>query len=183
MDISPLSIIEFNVTFCGGEIEVGDWTKIQSGCMIGHRVKIRDHVILYRGVVVGDDCVIGPFVHVEPGVVIGDRSKIKSFAFLCEGVTLEEEVFVGHGVQCCNEKFPKAWRPSRWELREESKIKVGRGAVIGNGAVILPGVSVGRDAIVGAGAVIVDDVPDGGVVISPKAVPVNERHGDWGDFL
>jgi acetyltransferase-like isoleucine patch superfamily enzyme len=38
-------------------------------------------------------------------------------------------------------------------------VTVERGAMLGAGAVVLPGVTVGEFAIVGAGAVVVADVP------------------------
>jgi acetyltransferase-like isoleucine patch superfamily enzyme len=38
-------------------------------------------------------------------------------------------------------------------------VRIGAGADIGTGAVILPGVSIGRRAIIGAGAVVTKSVP------------------------
>jgi len=182
MKISDLTIIEENVVIHAG-VRVGHFCFIQSGCVLKRNADIRPFTVLYRNVAIGEGCVVGPHVLIENDIKLGDGCKVKSGAFICEGVVFGTDIFIGHKVIFCNEKFPKAVRELPWELSEDSIVTVGSGAVIGNGAVILPGVSVGRDAIVGAGAVIVDDVPDGGVVISPKAVPVNERHGDWGDFL
>jgi acetyltransferase-like isoleucine patch superfamily enzyme len=48
-------------------------------------------------------------------------------------------------------------------------VVVRRGADIGTGAVLLPGVTVGENAIVGAGAVVVEDVPDNAVVAGVPA--------------
>jgi maltose O-acetyltransferase len=44
-------------------------------------------------------------------------------------------------------------------------IKVGSHVFIGNGAMIMPGVSVGDFVIIGAGAVVAKSVPDGSIVI------------------
>lgn len=131
----------------------------------------------------GHGCLVDTHVLIQPNVVIGNRCKIHSHSFLCEGVTLEDEVFIGHNVTFCNEKHPKAVREEPWELKDEDRVLVKRGAVVGSGATILPGVTIGENADVGAGAIVVDDVPDGGVVVSPKAVPIEHRHGDWGKFL
>jgi len=54
-----------------------------------------------------------------------------------------------------------------------------RGARIGGGAVLCPGVEVGEEAFVGAGAVVVKDVPPRTVVVGNPAralrtVPENE---------
>jgi len=39
-------------------------------------------------------------------------------------------------------------------------VKIGEGANVGMGTVILPGVTIGKGAIIGAGAVVSQDVPD-----------------------
>ena len=50
-----------------------------------------------------------------------------------------------------------------------SKTIVKRDASIGGGAVILPGITIGRGAIIGAGAVVVDDVEDNVIVVGNKS--------------
>ena len=151
--------------------------------MVGEDTIIRSHTILWEGAIMGRRCKIGPFVQIQPNVIIGDDCRIHSFSFLCEGVVLADKVFVGHNVTFCNEKYPGAVRDEPWELKDGYRVFVGEGAMIGSGAVILPGVTIGKGATVGAGAVVVDDVPDGVTVISPKAVPIAKRHGDWGRFF
>ena len=51
------------------------------------------------------------------------------------------------------------------------KTVVCRGASIGAGTVILPGLRIGRDAMVGAGSVVTKDVQDGQVVFGNPARP------------
>jgi carbonic anhydrase/acetyltransferase-like protein (isoleucine patch superfamily) len=48
-------------------------------------------------------------------------------------------------------------------------LAIGRGSLIGIGAIILEGVKVGTGSIVGAGAVVTKDVPDGVVVAGVPA--------------
>ncbi len=49
------------------------------------------------------------------------------------------------------------------------RVSVRRGAFVGAGAVIAPGVIIGANATVGAGAVVITDVPAGCVVVGNPA--------------
>lgn len=51
-------------------------------------------------------------------------------------------------------------------------LKVGRGSLIGIGAIILEGVAIGAGSIVGAGAVVTKDVADGIIVTGVPAKPM-----------
>ena len=130
-----------------------------------------DLVNLY-GCRIGDETRIAAFVEIQQGVVVGRRCKISSHSFLCTGVVIEDEVFVGHGVLFVNDRFPRATTGGRlqadadWELEPT---RIGRGASIGSGAVILCGVTIGESAIVGAGAVVTKDVKPRTVVVGNPA--------------
>ena len=52
------------------------------------------------------------------------------------------------------------------------KVKIGKGAFIGIGAMILPGVTVGEGGLVGPGAVVTKDVPDYTWVAGNPAQPI-----------
>jgi UDP-2-acetamido-3-amino-2,3-dideoxy-glucuronate N-acetyltransferase len=142
---------------------------------LGERVRIAGFVNLY-GCSIGDDTSIGPFVEVQRGVRIGARCKIQSHTFICSGVVIDDEAFVGHGVMFTNDRYPRATTATGelageddWRMEET---RVGRGAAIGSGAVVLPGLTIGAAATVGAGAVVVRDVPEGATV---TGVPATER--------
>lgn len=139
-----------------------------SGVVIHHP----DLVNLY-GCTIGDETRIGTFVEIQKGAVIGARCKISSHTFICEGVTIEDEVFVGHGVLFINDKVPRACAEggavqteADWEV---IPTRVGRGASLGSGAIIMCGVTIGERAVIGAGAVVTRDVPAGTTVVGVPA--------------
>lgn len=145
---------------------------------LGQRVSIPqpDLVNLY-GCEIGDDTKVGAFVEIQRGSSVGARCKISTHSFVCEGVAIEDEVFVGHGVMFTNDRFPRAVRAGvmleggDWEV---IPTVVRRGASVGSGATILPGITIGSDAMVGAGAVVVSDVPDYAIVVGCPARVVGD---------
>ena len=136
--------------------------------VLGERVVIHHpQLVNLYGCRIGDDTRIGTFVEIQKGVVVGARCKIQSHSFLCEGVTLEDEVFIGHGVIFINDRFPRATAGGVLQSERDWQViptRIGRGASIGSGAVILCGVTIGERAMVGAGAVVTADVPAHAIV-------------------
>jgi UDP-2-acetamido-3-amino-2,3-dideoxy-glucuronate N-acetyltransferase len=140
---------------------------------IGRNVYIKDPVNIY-GCEINENVLIAPFVEIQKGVKIGKNCRIQSHTFICDGVTIESDVFIGHGVMFCNDKYPKVQNPD-WKL-ERNLVK--RGASIGNGAVILPGVTIGERALVGAGSVVTRDVPANMIVVGNPARVLRRREQD-----
>jgi acetyltransferase-like isoleucine patch superfamily enzyme len=148
---------------------------------LGRNVAVHCFVNLY-GCLIGDETRIGAFVEIQAGARVGARCKISSHTFVCEGVTIEDEVFVGHGVVFTNDRDPRATNASG-DLQSEADwqlipTRVCRGASIGSGAVILPGVTIGEYALVGAGAVVTRDVEPRAVVAGCPARFLRVRSAD-----
>lgn len=144
---------------------------------LGKGVRIAPYVNIY-GCDIGDEVGVGPFVEIQKGVTIGARCKISSHSFLCEGVTIEEEVFIGHGVMFTNDRFPRAANAdgskkteTDWKLE---RTLVRKGASIGSGATILPGIEIGEGALVAAGAVVTKSVPARTLVAGSPAHIIRE---------
>ena len=150
----------------------GEFSVIADDVVLGKDVSIYNFVNLY-GCEIGDGTRIGSFVEIQKGARVGRNCKISSHTFICEGVQIEDEVFVGHGVNFINDKYPRATNDSG-ALQTEADWKVertvvGRGASIGTGAVILGGITIAERAIIGAGAVVTRDVPRGSIVAGNPA--------------
>lgn len=147
--------------------EVSAKARIGPHTRIWHQAQVRERAQL------GANCIVGKGAYVDFDVSIGDNVKIQNGVYVYHGVTLEDGVFLGPGVILTNDKLPRAINPdgslksdADWEV---SPILIKRGAAIGAGAVILPGVTVGTFALVGAGAVVTRDVPDQGLVYGNPA--------------
>ena len=124
----------------------------------GTRVWAFAHVL--PGAVIGADCNVCDHVFIENDVRIGDRVTIKSGVQLWDGLRVADDAFIGPNATFSNDKFPR----SKKYQAETPETHVGRGASIGSGAVILPGVRIGALAMIGAGAVVTRDVPAKAIV-------------------
>lgn len=132
---------------------------------IGARTRVWQFVVVLPGATIGEDCNICSHCFVENDVVVGDRVTVKSGVQLWDGLRLEDDVFVGPNVTFTNDRFPR----SRNHSAAFQQTVVRRGASIGGGATILPGVEVGEGAMVGAGAVVTRSVPSRAIVVGNPA--------------
>lgn len=78
------------------------------------------------------------------------------------GITVEDDVLIGPKVNLITENHPV--NPDERRALVTKPITIRKGAWIGAGATVLPGVTVGENAIVAAGAVVSKDVPADTVV-------------------
>jgi acetyltransferase-like isoleucine patch superfamily enzyme len=152
--------------------EIGDGTIVSTGAVVfagskvGARVILGDQSCVRERVAVGDDVVIGRGTLVENDTTIGAMTKIQAEAYITAYSTLEEHVFVAPCVVTTNDNF-MGRTERRHELIKGPTIR--RGARIGGGAVLLPGVEIGEEAFVGAGAVVTKNVQARMVVVGNPA--------------
>jgi len=120
--------------------------------------------------VIGRRCIIGQGCYVAPTARLGDRVKVQNGVSIYDGVVLEDEVFCGPHMIFTNVINPRAFIERKKEFRPT---RVGRGATIGAGAIVVCGHTIGRYAMVGAGAVVTADVSPFALVYGSPA----RQHG------
>lgn len=132
---------------------------------IGERTRIWAFAHVLPSARIGKDCNICDHVFIENDVVIGDRVTVKSGVQLWDGLRVEDDVFIGPNATFSNDKYPRSKQYQAVVLQTH----IGRGASIGGGAAILPGLRIGARAMVGAGSVVTQDVPPRAVVFGNPA--------------
>jgi len=85
--------------------------------------------------------------------------------FWPELITVEDDAIIGYDATLlCHEFLQDEYRTG--------EVVVGEGAMIGAGAIVLPGVEIGADAQVAANSLVAEDVPPGTTVAGVPAEPV-----------
>ncbi len=151
---------------------IGDGTIVSTGAIvfagttIGARVILGDQSCVRERCEIGDDVVVGRGSLVENDTSIGTLTRIQADAYITAYSTLEDNVFIAPCVVTTNDNF-MGRTEQRHELVQGPTIR--RGARVGGGAVLCPGVEIGEEALVGAGAVVVNDVPPRKLVVGNPA--------------
>ena len=138
------------------------WLMRLSGAHIGNDTVLFDvrfanlYHYGFRKLVIGKRCFLGDEVmlDVRGGVTLEDD------VTLSNRTTVVTHINVGFDDHPLQTAYPT----------KESNVTIRRGAYVGTGAIILPGVTVGRQSIVAAGAVVTHDVPDKTLVAGVPAV-------------
>jgi acetyltransferase-like isoleucine patch superfamily enzyme len=151
---------------------VGDGTVVSTGAIvfagaqIGARCIVGDQACIRERVTMADDCILGRGSLIENDTTVGTGTRIQADAYVTAYSTLEEDVFIAPCVVTTNDDF-MGRTEKRKELMKGPTIR--RGARVGGGAILCPGVEIGEEAFVGAGAVVTKDVPPGVVVVGSPA--------------
>jgi acetyltransferase-like isoleucine patch superfamily enzyme len=105
---------------------------------------------------------------VAPGVAWGLEATPD--VFWPELITLREDAVVGYDATLlCHEFLQTEYRTG--------EVVVGERAMVGAGAVVLPGVEIGADARVAANSLVADDVPSGATAAGVPAEVVSRADG------
>src|SRR5881227_3479846 len=156
--LGPAEIGAGTIVSTGAIVFAG--TTIGAGCILGDQSCVRERVSI------ADDVVVGRGSLVENDTTIGRGTRIQAEAYVTAYSTLEEDVFIAPCVVTTNDNF-MGRTERRKALTRGPTIR--RGARVGGGAILLPGVVVGEEAFVGAGAVVTKDIEARMLVVGSPA--------------
>jgi len=130
--------------------------RIGPGFSTGHNVIVREHTTLGERVLVGSNSVLNGYTRV------GDRTRINTMVAMPQSMRIGRGVFISPLVSFSDNKMILPGQGNEGAVIEDF-------VRIGIGAQILPRIRVGRGALIGAGAVITKDIPERAVVVGNPA--------------
>ena len=153
--------------------------RVTTGVSIGADTQIWQFASVIRKAVIGEGCSIGACAIVD-GAIIGNRCAVGHGAQLHPGLRAGDEVFFGPGCIVCNDPWPRLRKGDfdigRILAGEFVTVRIGNGASIGAGAIVLPGISIGAGAMIAAGAVVDCSVEAGFLFKrNGESVPIGRR--------
>ena len=168
---------------------------IHPSVRIGEGTVVEPTAVIEHNVTIGKDCYIGHFVQIRPGVIIGNDCKVKVQCYIAENghfgnnvnigeqsattkyMIVEDDVFLGPGLMCTNEKEMSHGR-GKTPLFAPSYIE--QGVRIAASVSIGPDVRIMRNALVKMKSLVIHDVLPNEIVQGVPAkrvgyVPVEEQ--------
>ncbi|MDR7866269.1 MAG: DapH/DapD/GlmU-related protein [Sporomusaceae bacterium] len=152
----------------GANTTIGTNTVLYAGSTIGENSLIADLASVREKCVIGNFVVVGRGVSVENGTQIGDYTKIQTGAYITGYMDIADHVFIAPMVTFTNDNF-MGRTDERFKYIKGATIE--RGARIGGGAVILPGIKIAEETFIAAGALVTKDTPSHKVI---KGLPAKE---------
>ena len=121
--------------------------RIEPGAIIREKVEIGEGAVIMMGAILNIGAVVGKGTMIDMGTVLGGRA------------TVGDRCHIGAGTVLAGVVEPASATP----------VIVEDDVVIGANAVVIEGIRIGKGAVVAAGAVVIEDVPAGAVVAGSPA--------------
>ena len=156
--LPPTAIGDGTVISTGAIVFAG--SSIGANCIVGDQACIRERVTMAA------NCILGRGSLIENDTTVGAGTRIQAEAYITAYSTLEEDVFIAPCVVTTNDNFMGRTEQRRSLMKGPT---IRRGARVGGGAILLPGIEIGEEAFIGAGAVVTKDVPPRKLVVGSPA--------------
>ena len=127
--------------------------RIEPGAIIRENVTIGRNAVIMMGAVINIGAVIGDGTMIDMGAVLGGRA------------TVGKNCHIGAGAVLAGVIEPASAKP----------VVVEDDVLIGANAVVIEGIRIGRGAVVAAGAIVIEDVPDEMVVAGCPARVIKRK--------
>jgi sugar O-acyltransferase (sialic acid O-acetyltransferase NeuD family) len=121
-----------------------------------------DNVVKLDGVALGPGAILAPFVTITSNIVIGDHFQANIYSYVAHDCIIGDFVTFAPAVKC------------NGNVVIEDHAYIGTGAIIRQGRPGQP-LRIGRGAVVGMGAVVTKDVAPGVVVVGNPAKPLQKE--------
>jgi len=146
------------------------------------RVQLPSSIFIGEGVVIHEGVwlsVVQAYPDTRPRLELRDRARLGRFCQIsCIGeIVIEEDVVASDQVQIGDtyHDYEDPLRPAtKQSLARPQPVRIGRGALLGLGVIVLPGITVGEGAYVVEGSVVTRDVPAHAVVAGNPARSVGD---------
>lgn len=170
--IAPSAIIHHPALRLGANVFIGDQVIIYQAHKGSGPVELGDRVHLHRDIIVetglGGSLIVGADTHIQPR---------------CQFSAYEAPIRIGCDVQiapyCAFYPYNHGFAPDelirKQPLQTKGGIVIDDDAWLGVGVIVLDGVRVGKGAVIGAGAVVAEDIPDGAIAAGVPARVVKMR--------
>ncbi|MCI0652186.1 MAG: NTP transferase domain-containing protein [Planctomycetes bacterium] len=159
-------------------------TYIEADVEIGEDTVILPYSVIEAGVRIGRNCVIGPFAHLRAGTQLAEGAEIGNFTEvkntrLGAGSKAKHLAYLGDGEVGAGVNIGAGTIFANFDGKEKHPTRVGDGASLGSGTILVAPVEVGRNARTGAGAVVARgrDIPEGETHVGIPARKLETRAG------
>ncbi len=166
----------------GVTIEDPASTVIYGGVRIGRDTVICPNTVIESDVEIGAHCRIGPFARIRPDVKIGDGAEVGNFVELVRtevgsGAKIKHHTYLGDTKVGRNVNIGAGTITANFDGKNKNRTVIEDGAFIGIGARLVAPVRIGRGAIIGAGAVVLKNhnVPKAAVAVGVPARIIRKK--------
>jgi acetyltransferase-like isoleucine patch superfamily enzyme len=153
----------------GANTIIGTGAVLYAGTTVGENCMVADLASIREKCVVADHVIVGRGVAVENQVTIGSYTKIQTGSYITAYTTIADQVFIAPMVTTTNDNFMGRTQERFKQIKGPSFKK---GARVGGGSIVLPGITIAEEAFVAAGALVTKDVAPGMVYKGLPARPV-----------